>query len=577
MSDTLPTESLDAIARDLSDPGEWEEPVPINAATNLLSFPTRALPRWLAEYVTALAVSTQTPPDLAGLLSLGILSACVGGRVGLDVRPGWSETSNLYVAIAMESGENKSAVLREMTAPLHDLEAELVEQARPTIAEACARKDIADATAAVAKATASKAKAGDRQQLEAEAVDAAIRADNAVVPASPRLLVDDVTPERLAGLLAEQEGRLAMFSAEGGVFGMMAGRYDQGGKGRAGPNLDVWLKAHDGERMAVDRVGRPSSDVEHPCLTIGLAVQPDVLRGLAAVPGFKGRGLLGRFLYALPVSRMGYRDLSPPPVPPAVQDDYRLDVLTLARTLAAVPNQPVELTFSEAAVAALTDYRRTIEPRLRPSGDLRSMSEWAGKLHGSVARIAGLLHLAEHVRGGWVSAVTVDTMARAIEVGRYLLAHAQAAHDLIGTDADLDRARFALDWIREREMLTVTRRALMVGTSRSRFPDKDTAASALDRLAGLGWLRPTTARPTGGRGIAGPVYEVNPAVHATQATEATHRTAEGSCVASVASVALNSGIHDLPLGRVESCRGCHGATVTEDEQGPVHPHCAGAA
>ena len=95
------------------------------------------------------------------------------------------------------------------------------------------------------------------------------------------------------------------------MFDQMAGRYNQA----AGPNLGVYLKGHAGDLLKVDRRGRPPEYVERPCLTIGLAVQPEVLRGLASRPGFGGRGLLARFLYSLPESLVGRRQPGAPPVP----------------------------------------------------------------------------------------------------------------------------------------------------------------------------------------------------------------------------------------------------------------------
>lgn len=47
-----------------------------------------------------------------------------------------------------------------------------------------------------------------------------------------------------------------------------------------------------------------------------------MLRGLAAKPGFRGRGLLARFLYLLPPSPLGYRTLESEPVPEGVRDAY---------------------------------------------------------------------------------------------------------------------------------------------------------------------------------------------------------------------------------------------------------------
>jgi Protein of unknown function (DUF3987) len=43
------------------------------------------------------------------------------------------------------------------------------------------------------------------------------------VPPAPRLVADDITPEAAGSLLADQGGRLAIISAEGGIFGTGAG------------------------------------------------------------------------------------------------------------------------------------------------------------------------------------------------------------------------------------------------------------------------------------------------------------------------------------------------------------------
>jgi hypothetical protein len=480
------------------------------------------------------------------MLSVATIAALLGGTVWVDVRPDWSEPTNLYVAVALPSGENKSAVWARVTAPIHELEVELAELAWPGIIEARTRREVADEAASLAKKAAAKAE--DRATAERAAVQAAQGAAEIVVPCEPRLVVSDITPERLGALLAEQSGRLALFTAEGGVFGAMAGRYDGTSKGpKAG--LDIWLHAHAGEPVRVDRVNRPPDFVDHACLSIGIAVQPEVLSGLFKVPGFKGRGLLGRFLYALPASRMGHRDLSPPAVPVAVVDAYRSEVLALGRMVANL-SSPVRLTVSEDALAVLTAFRAEVEPRLRPSGDLRPMSEWAGKLHGAVARLAGLLHVVECLRNGWDAApIGPETMERAVRLGWYLLVHAMAAHDLMGADEDMDRLRFLVGWLADRgdslgadrgQPGTVIRRELMFGTSRERIPDADSATLILDKLAGFGYLRKTEARPgkpTVGRPIAGDVYEMHPALRTTQATKATNQMFGPSSVASVVSVA----------------------------------------
>jgi len=500
----------------------WDEPIPLDDAGTLPAFPIDALPPWAGEFVKAQSVSTQTHPDMAAMIVLAVLAACAGGRVVLDVRPDWTETTNLWVAVAMASGENKSTVLKAMTAPLTQFERELNDAAKPEQVSATARRKVADAAAGQAVATASKAKSAERRAAEAEAVEAAHAAEAIAVPTPPRLIVRDLTTEALGRMLAEQGGRLALFAPEGGVFGLMAGRYEQKSKGAA-PNLDVWLQAYSGEQVRVDRIGRPTDYVEAATLTIGITVQPHVLEGLARVPGFKERGLTGRILFSLPAARQGFRDLDPPSVPEAVGDRYRAEVLTLARSLRDRP-ELLRLSCDREALAEMRAFRSTIEPRLKPGGDLRPLSEWAAKLHGATARIATLLHVGDHVRDNCITApIGADTMRRAITVAEYCLAHAMAAHDLMGADGSLDDAKWVLAWWKDRDSVLSERDIYRAG--RSRFKTAADVTVALCTLDERGWARrlPPPEHPGPGRKPS-PLWELNPCAMRKDAMDTIDRT-----------------------------------------------------
>src|SRR5205085_538628 len=140
--------------------------------------------------------------------------------------------------------------------------------------------------AARAASRASEAGQDGADALLQAAKDAALMAEAVTVPARPRLLVDDSTPEALTSILAAQGGRGAVMSAEGGVFDIIAGRYSRF------PSFDVYLKGHAGDELRVDRVGRKPEFIEHPAVTVGLAMQPAVLRQIAQRESFRGRGLL---------------------------------------------------------------------------------------------------------------------------------------------------------------------------------------------------------------------------------------------------------------------------------------------
>jgi replicative DNA helicase len=260
----------------------------------------------------------------------------------------------------------------------------------PSITEQATLRRIAEQAAAHAEQAASKAPADQAQDKQAEAIARAAEAANLAVPPVPRWLVDDATPEALAGLLAAY-GRIALLSPEGDVFDQMAGRYNQA----AGPNLGGYLKGHAGDLLKVDRRGRPPEYVDRPCLTIGLTVQPDVLRGLAGRPGFRGRGLLARFLYSLPPSLVGHRKPGAPPVPPAVTDRYTLELQTLAASLTTPASDDLTvLTLDPQAGDLLLTFERDLEPRLAADrGDLAHLAGWAAKLAGATCQLAALLHL----------------------------------------------------------------------------------------------------------------------------------------------------------------------------------------
>ncbi|HPO04287.1 MAG TPA: DUF3987 domain-containing protein [Bacillota bacterium] len=86
-------------------------------------------------------------------------------------------------------------------------------------------------------------------------------------PVKPlRLFMDDLTSEKLTSVLADNNGRAAIVSAEGGIFDIISGLYNKS------VNIDVFLKRHSGDTIRVDRIGRESESIIHPALTMLLTV-----------------------------------------------------------------------------------------------------------------------------------------------------------------------------------------------------------------------------------------------------------------------------------------------------------------
>jgi replicative DNA helicase len=524
----------------------WEPPIPFGVAGEVPAFPVEVLPGWLGEYVAAVATATQTPPDLAGMLALAVLATVAAGAVEVEPRPGWQEPLCLFTAVGMDAGARKSAVFTALTRPVADFERDQAAAALPGITETATKRRIAEQAAASAEAAASKAPVEQQEQRQAEAIARAAEASSLVVPPVPRWLVDDATPEALAGLLATY-GRIALLSPEGDVFDQMAGRYNQ----TTGPNLGVYLKGHAGDLLKVDRRGRPPEYVERPCLTIGLAVQPEVLRGLAGRPGFGGRGLLARFLYSLPASLVGRRQPGAPPVPTAVADRYSLELQALAASLNApgCDDGPAVLVLDQEAAELLLAFERDLEPRLAAgTGDLAHLAGWAAKLAGATCRLAGLLHLASHLRDSWAQPISADTFTGAIRLADYLIEHACAVFDLMGADPRVDDARWLLEWIRRTGQAQFTRRDAHRAAPRGRFAKATDLDPALSLLEEHGWLRRVDADspgPGGGRPPS-PRFLVNPQHPPTEPTQPTEPHSPAGSVGSVGSVARGDTPEESP-------------------------------
>lgn len=501
-------------ATNLAVPSEknWEQPLPFQTL-KLPEFPTEILPGWLREFVEDEAHSTQTPHDLAGLLALAACACACAKKVLTLVRGGWIEPLNIYVAVALPPGSRKTRIFSAIEEPLNDYEAEKAKELGPIVAEAEARHKIEQGRLNKLQAKAGAAKEYDRDSLIQEATELAVELSNTKLPKLPRLVADDVTPESLSTLLKDHDGKLAVLSAEGGVFDLMAGRYS----GNGAPNFEVFLKAHAGDTLRVDRIGRPPEYVMSPALTMGLAVQPEVLSGLAGKPGFKGRGLLGRFLYALPPSLLGRRKVGASSLLPHARAAYNT---TIRKLLEASPARDQDgrevarlLKYSPEAQAKHLEFEAWVEPQLGPYGPLGFMSDWGGKLAGAVARLAGILHMAEHSADPtpWTTLISEETVNRAIRLGKYLIPHARAAYASMGADPEVEDAKLLLGWITEQSLAVFSKRDIHQAL-KGHFKQVATLEPPLRLLEEHGYIRRKEAevRHKPGRKPS-TEYEVNPA------------------------------------------------------------------
>ena len=497
----------------------WDKPVPFDEP-NLPTFPVHTLPDTVRDYVTALAESTQTPVDMCACSVLAALALCIQGKFKIQGKPDWIEPLNLYVVSIAEPSERKSAIISAVSKPITAYEAEENERRAPEIEKSKMEKRILENEQRRLENQAAK----NKEKVDSDKLtEIADEIANFQVKQPLKLYVDDITTEKLTSALNES-GRTAVLSSEAGIFNMLSGLYSKD------VNIDVFLKAYSGDTIRVDRIGRPSESILEPALTVLLTVQPNVISGIMNNRTFRGRGLTARFLYCLPRSLVGTRRFNSTPVPNRVKYSYWniiKDLLDEYKVKAEI------ITLSYEALKLLEEFAEELEPKLR--GEYADISDWAGKLVGTVLRFAGILTRASIFRCAEIEfddyspedddtpeaefscldtpplVVSADTMQNAITLGSYFVQHAKAAYALMGADETTEDAKYILNAVTKRRLESFTRRDVM--RMCQKFRKAADVQPALDMLTDRGFLWEDVPESTGFKKPKGSTYLVNPMLY----------------------------------------------------------------
>lgn len=229
---------------------------------------------------------------------------------------------------------------------------------------------------------------------------------------------------------------------------------------------------------------------------------------------------------------MEYRSVDAPPVVEEVRQWWD----AMLRKVLALPvpesgNVPF-IYLSPQAHDLLRAFRQEVELELRAGEDLDDLADWGNKLSGNVARLAGLLHIAEwasnsvysvnsvYAEWPWSYPMTPETMESAIRLGRYFKGHAQAAFALMGADARIGSAKKIWSAIQTHKLETFTVRDLWQKVRRG-FSNVSQLEQVLNLLEELGYARRVETQKWEGPGQSpSPSYEVNPFAR-TQNTQCT--------------------------------------------------------
>ncbi|MDR2452788.1 MAG: DUF3987 domain-containing protein, partial [Candidatus Accumulibacter sp.] len=304
-------------------------------------------------------------------------------------------------------------------------------------------------------------------------------------------------------LLSEQGGKLSILSDESDTFLNLSGGL-RGGVA----SLDVVLKGHSGSAIRVDRQGR-EAHLDRPVLSMGLIVQPESFAELTAGRRMRGTGLLARYLYAVPTSNIGRRDVRRRvPVPAPVSEGYHQTVMDLLQGYEKRGREPRVLTFALDAREAWLEFADGVEKSQGEGGRFEAICDWTSKLAGQAARVAALFELADAGLGA--DLVRRESMERALKLCRLLPVHAEAAFAMLGADDADGDAQAVLRWIRANALDEFTRRDAQ-RAMHGRFSKVERLRQALDVLRENYLISGEKKAATGGRASA--FHLVNPKLY----------------------------------------------------------------
>lgn len=475
----------------------WEDAVPLAPPAPIPLDPAKL--RGIGAMAQAVAVSLQVPVDLPAWLGMAVASTAIGGRRTVSPKQDWIEPVTLYTMPVAAPGEMKSPALSVMAKPIYDEQkrrrdldkfAVAKDQQDRRIAESC----VSDAETKVIKADTKEKRTKAKDNLDAVRAELEDLGEPKVFT---QLIADDTTPEAAVDVIAEQGERLAVLSTESSFLGNVGGRYSKNA------NPEIVLKAWNHEPHAVNRKsGRPVL-LERPNLSLGLAVQPGFLTGMGeAGDVFEARGLMARFIFSMPDSRVGDRSYDTDPIPGDVREAYCQSILRMMEVIWD-GTEVLEMDLDRKAKESFRSFWEALEPRHKAHGDLAAVEGWAKKLPGQVLRIAAVLTLFEDPDCLTISGEVMDD---AICLVPYMIGHARRVADLMSSErqSKLGPARAVLEWLRRTE-------------TNGRFPagdvekgvrgqqwctSMDDVDAAIGLLEGSGWLRriDPPAREDGAKG-----------------------------------------------------------------------------
>ena len=247
----------------------------------------------------------------------------------------------------------------------------------------------------------------------------------------PDMVMEDTTPESIAYDLAHKWASIGILTSEAGtVFGGHGMKADNIAK-----NLATLNKAWESGTMKISRRSTDSFTVTGARVSMGLAVQPAIIRQYHEQNGesARGSGFFARFLLAHPESTIGTRFITVEEAREGVASAPQLNLFhaklhnLLEQQYANGKGGKFEnllaLQLSADALTHWVKYYNDLEAEMQAGGDMEEARDIASKSADNAARLAGLFHL--FGGGDVLDHISGETMHAACKLASWYLYEAR--------------------------------------------------------------------------------------------------------------------------------------------------------
>ena len=232
-----------------------------------LIFPLEIYPDNIQNYLLECNRTLNSSIDYMGCAFLWVLSVIIGNSIKIQVKTGWIESVNLWLALVGKPGVGKTPNIENVIFPLH-------------------KANSLEIKNYIKKLTAfEKYKDLDKKEKE--------RVEEQREPKKTQFIANDITLEALIELHSENQNSIGVFKDE------LSGWLKDMNKYRAGSDLEFWLSTWSNKGVSLNRRTSKNAFIESPIIPVLGGIQPGILNDFFTAEN-KDNGFIDRMLTCYP-------------------------------------------------------------------------------------------------------------------------------------------------------------------------------------------------------------------------------------------------------------------------------------